>query len=671
MPSIDTEKVTLGWGDATTDFITLPSGFRFKQADAKAHVMEPDHTRGVVSSRGLEEGAKLQPRILPAGMALSFNTDGFVAALNAALAVNTAGYVMQLRQHGQPIASPEFGWAHDPADGSESWAQTVRMHIASCSKLITAIAMTRTLAAHNLAASTKIINFLPDYWAKGPNIDKITFAQLLTHTSGFRVAGSDTFFPIMKSAVAAGVTDANLGVYSYQNVNFSICRILIPVMNGTIPANTTFPPPLEDNMWDFVTLSAYAADVEQHLFQPAGVSGPTFTHPDPDALGYAFPIGTGWNSGDLTTDAGGTSWHMSVNELLDVMGCFRRQGSIMSPAAAQKMLDDGFGIDVIESTPLGTLYNKNGRWTSGAKQTEQSLAYFLPRDMELVVLANSPIGVDDKFFRDLVTGIYLNNISQEIPIGGWIARHNLTAEQYQEAFNDYVGNHGMQLVDVSGYGTDTPLFAGLWVKAASPPEWQARHQLTANDYQTVFNQLTSQGFSPVLVNGYPTSAGARFACIFQKSPTGAWVARHNLTGAQYQLAFEEFTAQGFAPDWVSGYFDGGQNLYAAIWRKLPETPAWQARHGLTSAQYQAFFNEMTAQGYKPVVVSGYSDGAQDRYAAIFRKITNAPPWQARHGLTSAQYQATFDQLVGEGFRLELVSGYSVVGQDRFAAIWTK
>src|SRR5258708_5068053 len=239
--------------------------------------------------------------------------------------------------------------------------------------------------------------------------------------------------------------------------------------------------------------------------------------------------------------------------------------------------------------------------------------------MELVVLANSPIGADDKFFRDLVTGIYLNNISQEIPIGGWIARHNLTAEQYQEAFNDYVGNHGMHLVDVSGYGTGTPLFAGLWVKTASPPEWQARHQLTANDYQTVFNQLTSQGFSPVLVNGYQTSAGPRFACIFQKSPTGAWVARHNLTGAQYQLAFDEFTAQGFAPDWASGY----------------------------------------------------SDGAQDRYAAIFRKITHAPPWQARHGLTSAQYQATFDQLVAEGFRLELVNGYSVAGQDRFAAIWTK
>jgi hypothetical protein len=174
---------------------------------------------------------------------------------------------------------------------------------------------------------------------------------------------------------------------------------------------------------------------------------------------------------------------MSVDDLLDVMGCFRRQGAIMSPGAAQTMLDDSFGIDLFESTNLGTgrkvigervrvrmrergaghpgrleqvlrdvggvrrdggevpllvlggggecgvggdgavyyrqqdtadaevhvlapvgtpatspsslgepagLYNKNGLWQSGAGQTEQSLAYFLPRDMELVVLANSP-----------------------------------------------------------------------------------------------------------------------------------------------------------------------------------------------------------------------------------------------------------------------------------------
>jgi hypothetical protein len=82
----------------------------------------------------------------------------------------------------------------------------------------------------------------------------------------------------------------------------------------------------------------------------------------------------------------------------------------MSVAGAQTMLDNGFGIDLAMSTPLGMLYNKNGLWGNGGNQVEQSLAYFLPRDMELVILANSPVGSPAEFFRDVVTNIYVDNI---------------------------------------------------------------------------------------------------------------------------------------------------------------------------------------------------------------------------------------------------------------------
>jgi hypothetical protein len=59
------------------------------------------------------------------------------------------------------------------------------------------------------------------------------------------------------------------------------------------------------------------------------------------------------------------------------------------------------------------LYNKNGLWQSGSgplARVEQSLAYFLPEDMELVVLANSPVGIPAKFFRSVVSDIYLANL---------------------------------------------------------------------------------------------------------------------------------------------------------------------------------------------------------------------------------------------------------------------
>ncbi|MDE2387832.1 MAG: hypothetical protein KGN35_01915 [Betaproteobacteria bacterium] len=40
-------------------------------------------------------------------------------------------------------------------------------------------------------------------------------------------------------------------------------------------------------------------------------------------------------------------------------------------------------------------------------------------------------------------------------------------------------------------------------------------------------------------------------------------------------------------------------------------------------------------------------------------------------MTPAQYQVIFNDLVKQGYRLELVNGYSIRGQDHIAAIWTK
>ena len=644
------------------------SGFVFDAAAAAAHVMQPAHTMNIVSSRGREEGEASRPRMMPAGGPLGFNTVGFVQGLHTALASNTAGYTMELREHGQTIASMQSGGAHLPTDGAEAWTDTVPMHVASCSKLVTAMAMTRTLAAHNMSPDTPIVSYLPTYWQKGQNIDKITFRMLMTHTSGFHVVTSESSYPWMKSQVAAGVKTADLGVYTYENMNYGLCRILIPVINGNIAAGHTFPN--QDADWDYATIQAYAAYMTQNVFKPSGVSDATFTHPAPDALAYAFPPGPGWNSGDLSTVSGGAGWHMSVADLLSVMGTFRRAGSILPPPAAQAMLDDHFGIDIIVSTPLGNLYNKNGAWGDGTR-LEQCLAYFLPRDMELVVFANSPIGTAGTFFRDVVTNLYVANIGPELAPGAWIAHHGMTGEQYQETFNDLVLNHGMQLVDVSGYGATGNLYAALWVKNPAAPAWEAHHGITAAQYQDTFNRLNAAGFGPVLVDGYDAGGQAHFAAIFQKGLTAPWVAHHGLTSAAYQQAFDTNLAQGYTLDWVSGYSQGGQATYAAIWRKLPAPPPWQARHGLTAAQYQQVFDQMTRQGYKLTLVCGYGVGNQALYAAIFRKIANAPAWVAHHGMSPQQYQQTFDQLVAQGYRLELVSAYSFAGQDQFAGIWTK
>lgn len=174
---------------------------------------------------------------------------GFIHDLHTALTNSVVGYSMELRRAGSPIHKLDRHWAKTPADGSEYWKPRIPMHIASVSKLITAIAMTRLLDAKMISYDTPIITYLPTYWQKGANIDKITFRNLMTHTAGFNSGTSQSDFPFMKAQVGAGVSA--VGTYHYENMNFGLCRILLSVIDGNIQVGATFDP-LTDAVWDSV-----------------------------------------------------------------------------------------------------------------------------------------------------------------------------------------------------------------------------------------------------------------------------------------------------------------------------------------------------------------------------------------------------------------------------------
>jgi len=171
--------------------------------------------------------------------------------------------------------------------------------------------------------------------------------------------------------------------------------ILIAIING----NVNKKPDPTDNIWDIINNYGLSCLCVGQRVCASGVSDGSLDHPAQGTLAYSFPaILGGWDSGNLQSVSGGAGWHLSVDDLLKVMGTLRRKGTIMSTAKAQYMLDNGFGLDVVSDTPAGRLYNKNGLWEDSIPRIEQSLAYFLPEDMEMAVLANSPIGATGKFF---------------------------------------------------------------------------------------------------------------------------------------------------------------------------------------------------------------------------------------------------------------------------------
>jgi CubicO group peptidase (beta-lactamase class C family) len=379
------------------------------------HVFRPDHvaTAGLhvelhEAGDGGDDPASPAP---PSGLFYRLNVDGLSRDLHDLLSGCLAGYSLQLRRYGRTIIDQQWHSAKTPVDGRLDWASDVPMHVASVSKLITAMAMTKLLHSRNISPDARILPWLPKYWHKGPGVDRLTFRHLLTHTSGLVLLdeAGPSDFQFMKDQIAIGT----VGKPGYRNLNYGLCRILI----STIDAPFLFDliPGATDAYWDLTTIRYYARYVSENVFDPVGVTS-TFAHTGDHALAYPYPPNVpGWNSSDLSTMSGCAAWHLSVDDLLRVMAAFRRLGVIVDPASAQTMLDRQFGLDVKRDTPLGRIYAKGGFWSfDHGRFVEQSNVFFLPKGMELVILANSPLCKPDTGFMDKVLAAIENNIENTL-----------------------------------------------------------------------------------------------------------------------------------------------------------------------------------------------------------------------------------------------------------------
>ena len=162
-------------------------------------------------------------------------------------------------------------------------------------------------------------------------------------------------------------------------------------------------------------------------------------------------------------------------------------------------------------------------------------------------------------------------------------------------------------------------------------------------------------------------AYTRYAAFWDKEAGPAWSAGHGLSADQYQQQFDRLSKQGYRLVEISGYSVGDKDTYATIWEQRPG-PAWGARHGMTAKQFQQEFDARAKQGFRVVDLVGYTVAGEDHYAAIWEK-SQGPAAVVRHGMTGPQFQQQFDALSKQGYRLVDISGYTFAGQEHYTAIW--
>jgi CubicO group peptidase (beta-lactamase class C family) len=243
----------------------------------------------------------------------------------------------------------------------------------------------------------------------------------------------------------------------------------------------------------------------------------------------------------------------------------------------------------------------------------------------------------------------------------------MSAASYQTAFDD-MKQKGYRPVCISGYTENgKELYEALWQKPASTPAWEARHGMSAASYQSSFDDLAKKGYRLTWISGYAVNGQPKFAGIWEKSSGTVWAARHNMTAASYQTAFNDMKRKGYRLRQVCGYAVGTTPYFAAIWDKSPGG-AWEAHHNMTAAQYQSTFNDLDAKGYVLTCVSGYRPGSTDYYAAIWEK-KSSPLWWARHSIPAMNYQHAFDNMYYQGYYPVYLNAFASGSTSRYNVIW--
>lgn len=278
-----------------------------------------------------------------------------------------------------------------------------RMHIASLSKSITAIAIAKLVELNKLGWEDPIEKYLPSFWKIHPGFKPVTIRQLLIMEGGLNAplnavtSGMDSLKQIMER----GPDTSKIRKFNYQNTSYGLLRIIIAYATG-------FKEYADDILTESLpALSAerYVQFVNDNIFKPAGIlpAACRITENEP-ALYYPFPsnnvsgklTGSGTTTGgDLTLFAGGFGWYLSVNDAGKLLTALFSSNKIISSAGLKQLISFEFPF-YIRRSKFGTYFGTGGDWGTPIADGRWAgiHTYFLcfPSDIRVIVFVNSGEG---------------------------------------------------------------------------------------------------------------------------------------------------------------------------------------------------------------------------------------------------------------------------------------
>jgi CubicO group peptidase (beta-lactamase class C family)/phage terminase large subunit-like protein len=299
---------------------------------------------------------------------------------------------------GRSLSYHSYGKARTAANApAQDFVSTTKIPVASVSKMVTALAAIRVLAQHNVSLDSTIAGHLPSDWKLDPSVASITFRELMSHRSGIKDYGNvnqdyaslKKFFTQTvdktKNTQCTGPSvvnpadpiNPNNKNPCYSNYNFSIFRIMLPIIDGFVddPAHRAEK-----------LAAAYVKLVQKNVFEPVGAIGVDSKPPSSGAqatayaYSYQFPgTSSGFDWGDDTAQVGAAGWYLAVEDIAKVMQSLNNgDGRVLTPAQFAEMESSSLGWDAQKDSDGYRWLEKNGGWGANGTTISTSVAFFGP-----------------------------------------------------------------------------------------------------------------------------------------------------------------------------------------------------------------------------------------------------------------------------------------------------
>lgn len=287
-----------------------------------------------------------------------FSTAVFKQKLQQQLA-GARGYQFVITHNGQVADTAAYGIGAFSRAGNTAADVNAFINIASVTKTLTAAAALQYIDKPALNIDSTIGPWLPITWMRHADIRKITFRQLLTHTSGIRGDQTDwnTLWNIVGNPISAPKFPG-----TYSNINFALFRAILPKLHDSVKfRQMEFSlSPVAFNSW---MSEEYIKLVQQHVFTKAGlparncvpVPGKTLQmlNEDPDPLDGVTPS-------DWTGKCGGGGFFLTTMDMSRIITYLTHTDNILSAAQKNLMDKNKLGWSNVFEVTGGTAYGHNG-----------------------------------------------------------------------------------------------------------------------------------------------------------------------------------------------------------------------------------------------------------------------------------------------------------------------